>query len=80
MPRFDVRCQRCNHEWEASKRFDAPVPCPSCGSVATTTLMPRVQGIDKAKDPFDLVGMGQKVPDSKKIKSFAKDRRKGGRS
>jgi len=45
----------------------------------TKTLMPRVQGIDRAKDPFDLVGMGQKVASPKKIKSFGNDKRKGGK-
>jgi hypothetical protein len=42
------------------------------------TLMPRMKH-HKTKDPFDLVGMGQKVPDARKIKSFANDRRKGGK-
>lgn len=79
MPRFDIRCQRCNHEWAASKAFDAEIACPECGSIATTTLMPRVQGIDKAKDPFDLVHGGMSLPGSKKIKSYGNDRRKGGK-
>jgi len=81
MPRFDVRCleEGCGHLWVASKAFDEWVQCPRCYSGNTKTLMPRVQGLDRAKDPFDLIGMGQKIPASKKVKSFANDRRKGGK-
>ena len=79
MPRFDLRCLVCQHTWVASKAFDAVDQCPECQSMDTKTLMPRVQGIDRAKDPFDLVGMGQKVASPKKIKSFGNDKRKGGK-
>jgi DNA-directed RNA polymerase subunit RPC12/RpoP len=78
MPKFDVRCNQCNHEWEAFKAYDAVVECPECSSMDSKTLMPRMKH-HKAKDPFDLVGMGQKVPDAKPIKSYANDRRKGGK-
>ncbi len=79
MPKFDVRCNQCNHMWEAFKAFGVVVACPQCQSGDTKTLMPRVQGIERAKQPFDLVGMGQKVPDPRKIKSFGNDKRKGGK-
>jgi hypothetical protein len=80
MPMFDVRCNEegCEHRWETSKTYDAVALCPVCYSSNTTTLMPRMKGI-KAKDPFDLVGPGARIPDSKPIKSFAHDRRKGGK-
>lgn len=79
MPTFDQKCDLCGHRWEVYKAWEDLVDCPECGSHDTDTLMPRVQGLDKAKDPFDLVGMGQKIPDSKKTKSFANDRRRGGK-
>lgn len=79
MPLFDVRCEDCQHREEVSKAFHDPATCPECGSGNTKTLMPAVKGIDRAKDPFDQIGMGQKVPDPKSIKSFAHDRRKGGK-
>lgn len=41
--------------------------------------MPAVKGIDRAKDPFDLIGASAKIPSAKAIKSFAHDRRKGGK-
>lgn len=81
MPRFDVRCleEGCGHTWAQSKPFDEWVQCPRCYSGNTKTLMPRVQGIDRAKDPFDLVRKDMSLPSSKKIKSYANDRRKAGR-
>jgi len=42
--------------------------------------MPRMNTVWKDNsDPFDMVDKGMSLPDAKKIKSFANDRRKGGR-
>lgn len=76
MPMFDLRCNQCNHKWEASKAYDESAVCPSCQSDHTTTLMPLMKGI-KAKDPYDL--LDGHIPSPKKVKSFAHDRRKGGK-
>lgn len=79
MPKFDVRCNQCDHEWEAFKAYAEEAECPKCHSMDSKTLMPMTQSHRKAKDPFDLIGMGQKIPDARKVKSFANDRRKGGK-
>jgi hypothetical protein len=60
-----------------SKKWEESVACPECGQ-ATTTLMPQMKH-HKAKDPFDMINGHAGIPDSKKIKSYANDRRKGGK-
>lgn len=77
MPKFDVRCNECNHRAEVSKAYHDPLECSECGG-ETTTLMPGVKGIHGfGKQPYDY--LDGPVPEPKKIKSFANDRRKGGR-
>ncbi len=77
MPLFDVRCDNCQHVWEESKLYSAPASeCPVCGSHFSTTLMPRIKHF-KAKDPYDL--LHGHIPATKQVKSFANDRRKGGK-
>jgi len=79
VPRFDVRCKnpKCLHQVEVSKGFDDQVVCELCGH-ETKTLMPGVTGIHGlGKQPYDY--LDGPIPDSKKIKSFAHDRRKGGK-
>lgn len=79
-PLFDVRCERCEHTFEERKEFrEKSGPCPRCGSMVTHTLLSAGLNHRKAKDPYDLIGAGAKIPDPKKIKSFAHDRRMGGR-
>jgi putative FmdB family regulatory protein len=79
MPIFDCKCEKCATVWEVSKPYDEEAPeCPSCGSNFTKTLMPLFQNKLKARDPYDY--LNGPIPDSKPIKSFANDRRKGGRN
>ena len=77
MPIFDIRCQECLHQAEVFKAFDTPAECSQCGG-KTITLMPSVSGIHGfGKQPYDY--LDDPVPDAKPIKSFAHDRRKGGK-
>jgi len=81
MPVFDIRCEKCDEVTEVSKAFDATVACPVCAHPVTLTLMPRMKGPSwrDNSNPFDDVDKGMSLPDAKKIKSFAHDRRKGGK-
>jgi len=72
MPTFDQRCLECNHEWVVYKAYDDPATCPECRGTMTKTLMPRVRG--SLSDNPTKVGNVDKP-----IKSFANDRRKGGK-
>jgi len=76
MPLFDVKCNECEKVEEVFKRFDAEWTCSECGGECTT-LYPAVKGITRAKQPYDYLDSGP--PRSKRIKSFANDRRKGGK-
>lgn len=76
MPIFDIKCLKCNQVTEVFKRYEADYPCPECKG-ETVTLPPAVKGIGRAKKPYDY--LNGPIPDSKKIKSFANDRRKGGK-
>lgn len=75
MPTFDVKCKECKHQAEVSKAYHDPLECSECGG-ETITLMPGA-GVLVRKQPYDY--LDGPVPDAKKIKSFAHDRRKGGR-
>lgn len=77
MALFDVRCNECGEVWEAAKKYDNPIECPLCSSWNTKTLMPLMKPSFKAKDPYDMIG--DNTGATKKIKSFANDRRKGGK-
>jgi putative FmdB family regulatory protein len=75
--KFDIRCDTCDHRWEEVQKYeDTPGECPECGSNFTTVLLTMAKQ-HKAKDPYDM--LDGPIPDAKKIKSFARDRRKGGR-
>jgi hypothetical protein len=81
MPVFDVRCsnQSCAKVEEVSKAFEADHRCQHCGC-STKTLMPRMNTVWKDNsNPFDMVDENMSLPDTKKIKSFGNDRRKGGK-
>lgn len=80
MPKFDVRCNEegCGITFEKNAPYKEEVQCPECYSSNTTTLMPGVKGIHGfGKQPYDY--LDGPVPEPKKIKSFAHDRRKGGK-
>lgn len=77
-PLFDIRCRVCDHTTEVRKRFHEAYACPRCGG-ETKTLLTAFKSIDKAKDPFDLISTGSPPP-SKPIKSFATDKRRGGKN
>lgn len=76
-PLFDIRCRICDHTTEVRKRFVESYPCPKCGG-ETKTLLTAFKRIEKAKDPYDLISTGS-PPSPRPIKSFANDKRKGGK-
>ena len=77
MPKYDTRCGTCDHIFEHTRKSSAPVPaCPNCGNTATVIWL-STPSIDRAKDPYDL--LDGPIPSSRAIKSFANDRRKGGK-
>lgn len=74
---WDIYCRRCAELWEAWLRNDEDLPdCPKCGS-EDTKRFPGGLKSHKAKDPYDY--LNGPIPDPKPIKSFANDRRKGGK-
>lgn len=81
MPLYDYRCEKCDHLWEqvvpASEVKDFAPECPECHSFFTNLVWTKVPVLDKAKDPYDYLH-GYR-PSSKPVKSFANDRRKGGK-
>lgn len=75
---YDARCNTCEHLFEERRNSGEPVShCPLCGN-ESRTVWTSVPILDKAKDPFDLITCGT-VPSSKKTKSFANDKRRGGK-
>lgn len=78
MATYDARCDSCGFKYEEIRKPNDPVStCPMCNS-SGHTIWTTVPILDKAKDPYDLISSGT-IPDSKPIKSFAKDHRKGGK-
>ena len=78
MPLYDCRCNKCRNEFEyMGPSHTAPGPCIKCNSDDTRIIWKTVPILDKAKDPYDY--LDGPIPDSKPIKSFANDRRKGGK-
>jgi len=78
MPMFNMRCNQCGHEWEASKAYEAKVSCPECDSLDTVTLLTGFN-YTRVKSPMDLVHKSMSLPSAKKIRSFGNDRRRGGK-
>ena len=77
MNKYDVRCTSCAAEYEELRRSGDPVTsCPVCDKPGRI-IWKSVPILDKAKDPYDLLHGA--IPDAKPIKSFANDRRKGGK-
>ena len=77
MPVFDCKCDKCGYIWEEVKSFSTPACCcPECGSADTKTLMTLMKH-HRAKDPYDYLNH---TPDARPIKSFANDKRKGGKN
>jgi putative FmdB family regulatory protein len=81
MPLYDFRCEACSHEFEYRMKYEElkhyGPECPACGSHFTKHVWLAGPSVDKAKDPFDL--LDGPIPDSKPIRSYANDRRKGGK-
>ncbi len=75
-PLFDIRCKICDHTTEVRKTFEEPFECPRCGG-ETRTLLTAFKKLEKAKDPYDYIDGYH--PDPKPVKSFANDRRRGGK-
>jgi len=77
MPLFDVECDKCGLVWEVIKKYETFAPeCPKCGSNFTRTLMPLMKH-RPARSVDDM--LHNRPPDSKPTKSFAHDRRRGGK-
>lgn len=78
MPVYDAKCDTCEHEFEERRKSQDEVGhCPICGNTAHT-IWTMVPILDKAKDPYDL--LDGRIPDSRPIKSFANDKRRGGKN
>lgn len=82
MPKYDFVCEKCEHVYEDTISYEQlkshNIPeCPECGSHFTKQVWLTAPNSDKAKDPFDMLD-GYRPP-GKKVKSFANDRRKGGK-
>jgi putative FmdB family regulatory protein len=79
MPIYEYQCPKCNQLWDVLCRFeDQPPSCPSCGNPKTTRKISPPKGIHGGDyNPFD--ALSRSIPDGKRIKSFANDRRKGGK-
>lgn len=74
---FDAVCESCGLRWEEEGPYTDPAcPCPECGSGFTKKILSKVN-TPLTKDPYDY--LDGRIPDSKPIKSFAHDRRKGGK-
>lgn len=79
MPVYDARCNKCDKTYEyRGPSHQAPGQCEHCGSDDTRIVwLSGFPSVDRAKDPYDY--LNGRIPDSKPIKSFANDRRKGGK-
>lgn len=78
MPIYDTRCNECEYEYTVNRKWDAdPAACPLCGGTGKT-IWKSAPILDRAKDPYDY--LNGRIPAPKKIKSFAKDKRKGGKN
>ncbi|MBT8450109.1 MAG: hypothetical protein KJO69_10490 [Gammaproteobacteria bacterium] len=78
---FDVRCDRCGNTFEEHKEFKDPEPdCPRCGSSFTRTILSGFQTKIRAKDPYEYIDGYVPDPKQKSVKSFANDRRRGGKN
>jgi putative FmdB family regulatory protein len=75
---FDMKCEACDHIWEASKAYDDQLECPKCQSKETKTLLTGFR-FQRVKDPFDLVHKGMHLPPTQTIKSYGNDKRRGGK-
>ena len=77
MPKYDARCETCDHVFEEERPWNAPVrPCPECAG-RSHVIWKRIGVLDKAKDPYD--SLDGPIPQAQPIKSFAHDRRKKGK-
>jgi len=75
---YDARCNDCGFEFEEHRQAAHPVlPCPECRSKNTVTIWKSYPQYTRVKDPYDL--LDGPIPSSKPIKSFAKDKRRGGK-
>jgi len=78
MPTYDKRCRDCGYESEERRRWDDPVSqCDHCGGECDT-IYKTYPNYTRVKDPYDM--LHGSIPDPKPIKSFAKDRRRGGKN
>lgn len=81
MPLYDYRCENCLNQWEqqypSSAALNDTPECPECGSQFTKQVWSVFPSADRAKDPYDYLETYR--PPGKAIKSFANDRRKGGK-
>lgn len=79
MPTFDCKCEKCENIWEVVKKYHDPAQdCPKCGSSFTRTILSRLI-TPTTSDPYDALDKFRDYS-TKPIKSFANDKRKGGKN
>ena len=76
---WDARCNVCGTDYEfRGPSYKSPGECIACGSDDTRIVwLHGFPSVDRAKDPYDY--LDGHIPDPKPIKSFANDKRKGGK-
>jgi len=74
---YDFRCEQCDHMWEEKiPMYEFAPECVKCGSNFTHKIHTKLNTV-KQYEAYD--ALDRTIPDTKKIKSFANDRRKGGK-
>lgn len=77
MPLYDERCDSCGHTAERRRAWrDQLLPCDDCGGICTVVWLTTPK-FNEDRDVYDM--LDGPLPDSRPIKSFAHDRRKGGK-
>lgn len=78
MPFFDYQCENCGHKWEWLGSYnERPAQCPNCNAYKIVRLPSiNTKPVYKEGNVYDQLEKG--LP-GVSIKSFANDKRKGGK-
>lgn len=77
MPIFDVKCEQCGEVEEVLKAYAAKYKCKKCGGDTKHLVSAPKAFLGFDYRPYD--ALDRRIPDTKPIKSFANDKRKGGK-